>query len=148
MSDLLQEIKSNMKDAMRNKEKTRLAAIRMLLAAIKQIEVDQRIDITDIHILSILDKMIKQRRDSISQFEAAGRQELADIEKVEIEALQVYMPQPLTDDEISVLIDTAMTETGAESMRDMGKVMGILKPKLQGRADMGVVSDKIKQKLG
>lgn len=136
-----------MKDAMRNKEKTRLSAIRMLLAAIKQIEVDQRIEITDIHILSILDKMIKQRRDSISQFEAAGRQELADIEKTEIETLQVYMPQPLTDEEISVLIDTAMAETGAESMRDMGKVMGILKPKLQGRADMGAVSGKIKEKL-
>jgi len=147
MSDLLPQIKSDMKDAMRNKEKTRLSAIRMLLAAIKQIEVDQRIEITDIHILSILDKMIKQRRDSISQFEAAGRQELADIEKTEIETLQVYMPQPLTDEEISVLIDTAMAETGAESMRDMGKVMGILKPKLQGRADMGAVSGKIKEKL-
>jgi len=148
MSDLLLKIKSDMKDAMRNKEKTRLAAIRMTLAAVKQIEVDQRIEITDAHVLTILDKMIKQRRDSISQFEAANRQELADIEKAEIETLQTYMPKPLTDEEISELIDGAMAESGAESMRDMGKVMGILKPQLQGRADMGAVSGKIKAKLG
>jgi len=148
MSDLLLKIKSDMKDAMRNKEKTRLAAIRMLLAAVKQIEVDQRIEITDTHVLTILDKMIKQRRDSISQFEAADRQELADIEKAEIDALQTYMPKQLTDEEISELIDAAMAETGAESMRDMGKVMGILKAKLQGRADMGAVSGLIKAKLG
>jgi len=147
MSDLLIKIKGDMKDAMRNKEKTRLAAIRMLLAAAKQIEVDQRVEVTDTHVLSILDKMIKQRRDSISQFEAAGRQELADTEKTEIEALQTYMPQPLTDGEISDLIDAAMAESGADSMRDMGKVMGILKPKLQGRADMGAVSGKIKNQL-
>ncbi|MCF6194492.1 MAG: GatB/YqeY domain-containing protein [Kangiellaceae bacterium] len=148
MSDLLLKIKSDMKDAMRNKEKTRLAAIRMLLAGVKQIEVDQRVEITDTHVLTILDKMIKQRRDSISQFEAADRQELADIEKAEIETLQTYMPKQLTDEEISELIDAAMADTGAESMRDMGKVMGILKPKLQGRADMGAVSGLIKAKLG
>jgi len=148
MSDLLVEIKGHMKEAMRNKEKVRLTAIRMLLAAIKQIEVDQRIEVQDTDILVILDKMIKQRRDSISQFEAAGRQELADAEKQEIEALQVYMPQALTEDEISSLIDAAMNESGAESMRDMGKVMAILKPQLQGRADMGAVSGKIKAKLG
>ena len=148
MSDLLLEIKSNMKDAMRNKEKTRLAAIRMLLAAIKQIEVDQRIEVQDTDILVILDKMIKQRRDSIAQFESAGRQELADIEKEEIEALQIYMPQALSDEEISSLVDAALAETGAETMRDMGKVMAILKPQLQGRADMGAVSGKIKAKLG
>lgn len=147
MSDLLVEIKGHMKEAMRNKEKVRLTAIRMLLAAIKQIEVDQRIEVTDTDILAIIDKMIKQRRDSISQYEAAGRQELADAEKQEIEALQVYMPQALTEDEISSLIDAAMKESGAESMRDMGKVMGILKPQLQGRADMGAVSGKIKAKL-
>ena len=148
MSDLLNQIKSGMKDAMRNKEKVRLTAIRMLLAAIKQIEVDQRKEITDTDVLTVLDKMIKQRRDSISQFEAAGRDELADIEKQEIEALQVYMPQPLSDQEISSLIDKAMAESGAESMRDMGKVMAILKPTLQGRADMGAVSGKINAKLG
>jgi uncharacterized protein len=148
MSDLLNQIKSGMKDAMRNKEKVRLAAIRMLLAAIKQIEVDQRKEITDTDVLTVLDKMIKQRRDSIAQFESAGRDELADIEKQEIEALQVYMPQPLTDDEISSLIDQALADSGAESMRDMGKVMAILKPKLQGKADMGAVSGKIKARLG
>jgi len=148
MSDLLNQIKSSMKDAMRNKEKVRLTAIRMLLAAIKQIEVDQRIEVQDTDILAILDKMIKQRRDSISQYEAAGRQELADIESEEITALQDFMPQALTDEEISALIDAALAESGAESMRDMGKVMAILKPQMQGRADMGAVSGKIKAKLG
>jgi uncharacterized protein len=148
MSDLLNQVKSGMKDAMRNKEKVRLTAIRMLLAAIKQIEVDQRKEITDTDVLTVLDKMIKQRRDSIAQFESAGRDELADIEKQEIEALQVYMPQPLSEDEISSLIDNALVESGAESMRDMGKVMAILKPAMQGRADMGAVSGKIKAKLG
>jgi uncharacterized protein YqeY len=148
MSDLLVEIKSDMKDAMRNKQKVRLTAIRMLLAAIKQIEIDQRIEVQETDILVILDKMIKQRRDSINQFESAGRQELADNEKLEIETLQAYMPQALTEDEISSLIDAALSETGAESMRDMGKVMAILKPQLQGRADMGAVSRKIKAKLG
>jgi len=148
MSDLLNQIKSSMKDAMRNKEKVRLTAIRMLLAAIKQIEVDQRIEVQDTDILAILDKMIKQRRDSISQYEAAGRQELADIEKEEITALQDFMPQALTNEEISNLIDAALSESGAESMRDMGKVMAILKPQMQGRADMGAVSGKIKAKLG
>lgn len=147
MSDLLSDIKNGMKEAMRNKEKVRLNAIRMLLAAVKQIEVDQRIELNDTDVLAVLDKMIKQRRDSISQFESAGRTELADIEKQEIEALQAYMPQPLSDDEISSLIDNALAESGAESMRDMGKVMAILKPVLQGRADMGAVSGKIKAKL-
>jgi len=148
MSELLTEIKSGMKDAMRNKQKVRLSAIRMLLAAIKQIEVDQRIVPTEQDILAILDKMIKQRRDSIKAFEAAGREELADIEKQEITALQGYMPQPLNDDEIANLIDKALAESGAQSMRDMGKVMAILKPQLQGRADIGAVSGKIKAKLG
>ncbi|MDQ7048660.1 MAG: GatB/YqeY domain-containing protein [Enterobacterales bacterium] len=148
MSELLTEIKSGMKDAMRNKQKVRLSAIRMLLAAIKQIEVDQRIEPTEQHILAILDKMIKQRRDSIKAFEDAGREELADIEKQEITALQGYMPQALSDDEIANLIDKALAESAAQSMRDMGKVMAILKPQLQGRADMGAVSGKIKAKLG
>lgn len=148
MSDLLTAIKSDMKDAMRNKEKVRLNAIRMLLAAIKQVEVDQRIEVQDTDILAILDKMIKQRRDSLSQFESAGRQELADVEKEEIKTLQTYMPQQLNDEEISSLIDAALSESGAETMRDMGKVMAILKPKMQGRADMGAVSGKIKAKLG
>ena len=162
MSDLLLQIKADMKDAMRNKEKVRLTAIRMLLAAIKQIEVDQRIEVDDTGILVILDKMVKQRKDSISQFEAAAetertsgnqelaasRQELADNEKEEIEALQGYMPQALSDTEVAELVDAALKESGAETMRDMGKVMGILKPQLQGRADMGAVSGIIKAKLG
>ncbi|MGB0494813.1 MAG: GatB/YqeY domain-containing protein [Kangiellaceae bacterium] len=148
MSDLLLQIKADMKEAMRNKEKVRLTAIRMLLAAVKQIEVDQRIEVDDTGVLAILDKMIKQRKDSISQFEAAGRQELADNEKEEIEALQGYMPQALSQDEIASLVDSALKETGAETMRDMGKVMAILKPQLQGRADMGAVSGIIKSKLG
>ena len=137
-----------MKEAMRAKEKVQLNAIRMLLAQIKQVEVDERIDVDDTRVLAILDKMIKQRRDSISQFEAAGRQELADIEKVEIKKLQEFMPQALTADEISDLIDAALKETGAETMRDMGKVMAILKPQMQGKADMGAVSGQIKAKLG
>ena len=162
MSDLLLQIKADMKDAMRNKEKVRLTAIRMLLAAIKQIEVDQRIEVDDTGILVILDKMVKQRKDSISQFEAAAetelasgnqelaasRQELADNEKEEIVALQGYMPQALSDAEVAELVDAALKESGAETMRDMGKVMGILKPQLQGRADMGAVSGIIKSKLG
>jgi len=162
MSDLLLQIKADMKIAMRNKEKVRLTAIRMLLAAIKQIEVDQRIEVDDTGILVILDKMVKQRKDSISQFEAAAeteratgneelaasRQQLADNEKEEIEALQGYMPQALSEAEVSELVDAALKESGAETMRDMGKVMAILKPQLQGRADMGAVSGIIKAKLG
>jgi len=162
MSDLLLKIKADMKGAMRNKEKVRLTAIRMLLAAVKQIEVDQRIEVNDTGILVILDKMVKQRKDSVSQFEdaaekertsgnqelAASRQQLADNEKEEIEALQGYLPKALNESEISDLVDSALKESGAETMRDMGKVMAILKPQLQGRADMGSVSGIIKAKLG
>jgi len=147
MSALVAQIKESMKEAMRAKDKVRLTAIRMLLAQIKQIEVDQRIEVGDTHVLAILDKMIKQRRDSIAQFEAAGRLELAQVEQTEIKTLQTFMPKALSDDEIATLIDSAMSESGAESMRDMGKVMAILKPKMQGRADMGKVSAQIKSKL-
>ncbi|WP_444997214.1 GatB/YqeY domain-containing protein [Aliikangiella sp. IMCC44359] len=147
MSQLLTQIKDSMKEAMRAKEKERLSALRMLLAQIKQIEVDQRIEVGDTEILAILDKMIKQRRDSISQFEAANRQELADVEKAEIETLQVFLPKALSESEIATLIDKAISDSGAESMRDMGKVMGILKPQMQGRADMGKISGLIKAKL-
>ena len=148
MSALLAQIKDSMKEAMRAKQKERLTAIRMLLAQIKQVEVDQRIEVGDAEILAILDKMIKQRRDSIAQFESAGRQELADIEKTEIEALQEFMPQALNETEIADMVAAALAESGAESMRDMGKVMAILKPKMQGRADMGAVSGMVKSKLG
>lgn len=148
MSALNDRIKEAMKDAMRAKEKARLSTIRLVLSAIKQVEVDTRTELDDNAILAILDKMVKQRRESIKQYEDAGRQELADIEHAEIEVLQEFLPKPLTDDEIAELIDQAISSTGAESIKDMGKVMGILKPQLQGRADMGQVSGKIKSRLG
>ena len=137
-----------MKDAMRARAKERLGAIRLILSEIKRIEVDERIDVDDARLLAVLDKMIKQRRDSINQYENAGRQELADIEQAEIEVIQEFLPEPLSDEELAVMIDEAIAASGAESMRDMGKVMGILKPKIQGRADVGAVSGMIKGKLG
>ncbi len=147
MSDLKATINDAMKEAMRAKDKARLTTIRLALAAIKQIEVDKRIELDDTAILAILDKMVKQRRESIKMYEEAGRQELADVEHAEIAVLQDFLPQPLTDAEIDQLIEDAIAKTGAESIRDMGKVMGILKPQLQGRADMGPVSGKIKARL-
>ncbi|TQV87712.1 GatB/YqeY domain-containing protein [Aliikangiella coralliicola] len=147
MSTLVAQIKDGMKEAMRAKDKVRLTAIRMLLAQIKQIEVDERREVTDTDVLAALDKMIKQRKDSIEQFEAAGRNELADNEKQEIEALQAYLPQALSESEINNLVESAIAESGAESMRDMGKVMAILKPQMQGRADMSAVSGQVKAKL-
>lgn len=148
MSALNDQIKEAMKDAMRAKDKARLSTIRLILSAIKQVEVDTRAELDDTAILAILDKMVKQRRESIKQYEDAGRQELADVEYAEIEVLQEFLPKPLTDDEIAELIEQAISSTGAESIKDMGKVMGILKPQLQGRADMGQVSGKIKSRLG
>lgn len=147
MSGLHDRLKEAMKDAMRAKQKERLTTIRLALSAIKQVEVDTRETLDDTAILAILDKLVKQRRDSIKQYEDAGRQELADIEKAEIDVLQEFLPQPLTDEEINTLIEDAVAKTGAESMKDMGKVMGMLKPQLQGRADMGAVSGKIKARL-
>ena len=147
MSALLSQIKDSMKDAMRSKDKVRLGTIRMLLAQVKQIEVDQRIEVSDADVLAILDKAVKQRKDSISQFEAAERFDLADNEKLEVEVLQTFLPQALSDGEIADMIDQAISESGAESMRDMGKVMAVLKPKMQGRADMGAVSGLVKNKL-
>ncbi len=147
MSALKQRITDDMKAAMKSGDKSRLGVIRLMLAALKQIEVDERIELDDARVLTVLDKMVKQRRDSITQYENAGRTELADQEKFEIGIIQEYLPQQLSDDEIAALIDDAMQATGAASMKDMGKLMGILKPKLQGRADMGAVSAQIKQKL-
>ncbi|HDK38380.1 MAG TPA: GatB/YqeY domain-containing protein, partial [Thiolapillus brandeum] len=147
VSALKQRITDDMKAAMKGGDKSRLGVIRLILAAIKQIEVDERIELDDARVLSVLDKMVKQRRDSITQYENAGRTELADQEKFEIGVIQEYLPQQLTEDEIAVLIDEAMQATGASSMKDMGKLMGMLKPKLQGRADMGAVSAQIKNKL-
>jgi len=136
-----------MKDAMRARAKERLGAIRLILSEVKRIEVDERIDVDDARLLAVLDKMVKQRRDSINQYENAGRQELADVEQAEIEVIQEFLPEPLSDEELTVMIDEAIAASGAESMRDMGKVMGILKPKIQGRADVGAVSGMIKGKL-
>jgi len=142
-----EKIQSDMKDAMRAKEKARLGVIRLMLAAIKQREVDERIELNDNDVLVVLDKMLKQRRDSKSQFEAANRQDLADQEIYEMGVIQDYLPQALSDAEIEAIIDDAIAETGATSARDMGKIMAILKAKAQGRCDMGAVSGKIKTRL-
>lgn len=140
-------ITEDMKSAMRAKEAARLGAIRLLLAAIKQIEVDERIELDDAQIVAIIDKMLKQRRDSISQFEAAGRQELADIEHFEMGVLQKYMPEAADDAEVDSVIAIAIAETAAVGIKDMGKVMAAVKPKLAGRADMAQVSSRIKYQL-
>ncbi len=147
MSDLKHRITEDMKSAMRNKEKLRLLTVRTILAAIKQQEVDTRKEVDDTAILAILDKMCKQRRESISQFKKAGRDDLVEQEAAELEVIQVYLPEPLSDDELQTLVVEAMTQTGATSMRDMGKVMAFIKPKAQGRADMGKISGIIKSQL-
>lgn len=144
---LQDRIKDDMKVAMRERAKERLMTIRLILAATKQQEVDTRVELDDNDVLVILDKMVKQRKDSIEQYNKAGREELAAKEQAEIEVIQAYLPQQLSQDEILALVDEAISATGAESMRDMGKIMGMLKPKLQGRADMGQVSGLIKSKL-
>ncbi len=137
-----------MKAAMKGGDKARLGVIRLILAAIKQREVDERIELDDSQVLAVLDKMVKQRRDSIQQYEDAGRDELAAAEAAEIEVIQDFLPAELSAAEIDEIISAAIAETGAESMRDMGRVMGIVKPKVQGRADVGKVSGLVKQKLG
>ena len=146
-SPLKARITEDMKSAMRAGEKSRLGTIRMVFAAVKQVEVDTRTDLDDTQVLAILDKMLKQRRESISQYTAARRSDLADVEQQEMEIIQSYLPEPLSEDEIAAMIDAAVAETGAASVRDMGKVMGQLKPKLQGRADMSEVSARIKARL-
>lgn len=146
-SALKTRITDAMKDAMRAKDKERLGTIRLILADMKRIEVDERIELADDRIISILDKMLKQRRDSIRQFEDAGRQELADKEKSEIEVIQDFMPQALSEEEILTSIRNAINESGASSMQDMGKVMNLLRPQLSGRADMGMISQLVKQNL-
>ena len=133
---------------MRAKEKERLGTIRLVLAEIKKVEVDERINPDDTRVISIMDKMVKQRRDSIKQFTDAGRNELAAKEQSEIEVIQEFLPQPLSQEEIASLIDEAIASSGAASMKDMGKVLGLLKPQMAGRADMGKVSGLIKQRLG
>jgi hypothetical protein len=142
-----EKIQEDMKEAMRSHHKERLAAIRLILAALKQREVDERIVLSDEQILATLDKMVKQCRESIAQFQQGNRPDLVQKEEDEIKVIQEYLPTPLSGDEINALIAAAIAETNAASMRDMGKIMAILKPKLQGRADIAAVSAKIKEKL-
>ncbi|MDD1607450.1 MAG: GatB/YqeY domain-containing protein [Methylococcaceae bacterium] len=145
--NLTQQIREDMKTAMRAKDSVRLGAIRLLLAAIKQREVDERIELSDADVIAVINKMIKQRRDSIIQFEAAARQELADIEKFEISVLQTYMPQPMTEAEVEVAVNDAIASSGVQSAQEMGKVIALLKTKLAGRADMSKVSALVKARL-
>jgi uncharacterized protein len=141
-------VQQDMKDAMRARDKPRLATIRMILAAVKQREVDERIELDDTQVITVLDRMVRQRRESIAQFEQADRDDLVAQENSEIEIITAYLPAPLSESEINSLVDAAMASTGAASIRDMGKVMAELKPKLAGRADMGAVSALIKSRLG
>ena len=133
---------------MRARDSARLNAIRLLLAAMKQREVDERIELSDTQVIEVIEKMLKQRRDSISQYEAAKRQDLADAEKYEVGVLTTYLPQPLSDAEVNTLLDAAIAESGAAGVKDMGKVMALIKPQIIGRADVGKVSGLIKARLG
>ncbi|ANE54224.1 MULTISPECIES: GatB/YqeY domain-containing protein [Methylomonas] len=144
MDVLKERIKEDMKAAMKSGDKARLGVIRMILAAIKQVEVDERIELSDDRVISVLDKMLKQRRESIKQFRDAERHDLADIEEAEIVVIQDFLPQQLTDAEIDGMVAEAIAEVGAASLKDMGAVMALLKPKMQGKADMAVVSARIK----
>ncbi len=147
MDSLKSRIKDDMKAAMRAKDKERLNVVRMVLAAIKQIEVDERVELDDARITVVLDKMLKQRRESIKQYVDAGRSDLAEIEEAEIKVIQDFLPQALTEQEINEMVDQAVSESAAISIKDMGKVMGILRPQMLGRADMSVVSTVIKSRL-
>ena len=144
---LKEQITADMKDAMRARASERLGVIRLVLSAIKQREVDERIELDDAAVVAVIEKMIKQRRESIQQYEAAGRQELADQEIAEIAILEPYLPEQLGADEVAAAVKAAIAESGATEMRDMGKVMAVLKPKLQGQADMGLVSAQVKAQL-
>jgi uncharacterized protein YqeY len=145
---LKSRITEDMKAAMRARDSARLSAIRLLQAAIKQREVDERIDLSDLQVVEVIERMLKQRRDSITQYEAANRMDLADVEKFESRLLQNYLPEPLTEAEILALLDAAIAETAAVGIKDMGKVMAAVKPQVVGRADMGKVSTQIKARLG
>ena len=147
MSELKTRINDAVKAAMRAGEKTRLGTLRMISAAVKQKEVDERRELSDADLLAILDKMVKQRRESLEQYEAAGREELAAIERAEIDIIAEFLPQPLSEADIDALIDQAISATGAASVRDMGQVMAQVKPQAQGRADMGAVSARVKTRL-
>lgn len=145
---LRERINEDMKAALRARESDRLSAIRLLLAAVKQREIDHRVELDDAGVISVVEKLLKQRRDAAAQYQAAGRQDLADKEQFEIGVLTGYLPQALSEDEVAALVDQAVRETGAGSAKDMGKVMAWLKPKLAGRADMTAVSAKVKAALG
>ena len=144
---LKDDIKADMKEALKAKDSARLSSIRLLQAAIQRKEVDERIELDDAQVLAVVEKLVKQSRDAISQFEQAGRQELADKELADVAVWEKYLPEQLGDEEIDALVKAALEQTGASSMKDMGKVMGLLKPKLQGKADMGKVSARIKAAL-
>ncbi len=146
-SPLKARITEDMKSAMRAGDKPRLGTIRLMLAAVKQVEVDTRVSLDDTQVLAVLDKMVKQRRESIEQYRGAGRDDLADVEVRELEVIQSYLSEPLSEGEITAMIDAAISETGASSVRDMGQVMGLIKPRIQGRADMAAVSAQVKARL-
>ena len=145
---LKEQLMTEVKAAMKAKEKTRLGTLRLVMAAIKQIEVDERIELDDTRIMSVLEKMVKQRKDSIEQFGKANRQDLIDVEEAELAIIKTFLPEPMSEDELAGIVANAVTETGAESMKDMGKVMAIVKAAAAGRADMGLVSKLVKAKLG
>ena len=144
---LKNQITEDMKSAMKAGDKDRLKVVRLIMAAIKQVEVDKRVELDDPGVLSVLEQMVKQRRDSVEQFETGKREDLAAIERAEIEVLQAYLPEQLSADEITALVDEIIAATGAESIRDMGKVMGQIKAKAAGRADMGTVSATVQERL-
>ncbi|MFP4244138.1 MAG: GatB/YqeY domain-containing protein [Ectothiorhodospira sp.] len=146
-SPLLSRITEDMKTALRGGDKARLGTLRLILAALRQLEVDNRQAPDDTQVLAALDRMVKQRRESISQYREAGREELARAEEAELEVIQAYLPQPLSEEAIRQQVEEAVTESGAQSVKDMGRVMGLLKPRLQGRADLGAVSALVKARL-
>lgn len=146
-SPLLSRITEDMKTALRGGDKARLGTLRLILAALRQLEVDNRQAPDDTQVLAALDRMVKQRRESISQYREAGREELARAEEAEMEVIQAYLPQPLSEEAIRQQVEEAVTESGAQSVKDMGRVMGLLKPRLQGRADLGAVSALVKARL-
>ena len=148
MSTLVQTIKDAVKDAMRAKDKPRLGALRLITAEFKRVEVDERVEVSDERALAILDKMVKQRRDSIAQYQQAGRDELAQAEQQEIDIISEFLPEALSEEELAKLVADAVAQSGAAGMQDMGKVMGILKPQVQGRADIAQVSQLVKSQLG
>ena len=147
MAAVKQRIQDDIKAAMRSKDQDRVSTLRFILAAIKQKEIDENIELDDVRTLAVLDKMVKQHRDSIAQYQQGGRVDLVDKETRELAIVQSYLPTPLTDTEINELLQQAIQDTGARSIQDMGKVMGVLKPKVQGRADIGRVSGLVKEKL-